>query len=356
MWLSAKEWIAALLIVAAASYALPRLWATREVFSPGPDFRVPDRLSEDYWLFRRYSRMTSDQGKTLVLGDSVVWGGYVPNRQTLTHYLNQLAGGYRFANLGVVGAHPLALAGLIEYYGGAVRNRDVILYLNLSWLSSREADLQTDKETRFSHPRLVPQFTPWIRCYTEPVSGRLGAVVERNVPALSWARHLGSTYFDNLGLQEWSMQNPYGAVFRRAAPDVTRIEDDPHPDAQPWSARDRKERSVPWVDADTSRQWLAFRRLTALLRARGNRLLVVIGPLNDHMMDGQSLVKYRRIHERVRAWLEANGVPFYTPSLLASDLYADLSHPLDEGYQLIAREIAERWAIRRARLPMSAPD
>mgnify|MGYP001031052509 CR=1 FL=1 len=353
--LSAKEWVAALLIVAAASYALPHLWETREVFSPGPDFRVPDRLSEDYWVFRRYSSITSDQGKTLVLGDSVVWGGYVPNRQTLTHYLNQRAGGYRFANLGVNGAHPLALAGLIEYYGGAVKNRDVILHLNLSWLSSREADLQADKETRFNHPRLVPQFAPWIRCYTEPVSGRLGVVVERSLPAFSWARHLSSVYFDNLGLQEWSMQNPYAGVFRRAALDPTRIEDDPHPNAQPWAAGGRKGRAIPWVDADTSRQWSAFRRLTALLRARGNRLLVVIGALNEHMMDGDSLVKYRRIRERARVWLEENAVPFHTATLLPSDLYADLSHPLDKGYELLAREIAERGAPR-AGMPMSAPD
>ena len=76
---------------------------------------------------------------------------------------------------------PLALEGLVDCYGRALRNRKVILHCNLLWLSSPKADLQTDKEETFNHSRLVPQFFPRIPCYKADANERLSAVVEREV-------------------------------------------------------------------------------------------------------------------------------------------------------------------------------
>jgi len=76
-------------------------------------------------------------------------------------------------------------------------------------MSSKKHDLQTEKEFRFNHPRLVPQIITNIPCYKDPYSKRFSAVVERCVPFLSWTSHLKITYFENMDLPTWRMEHPY---------------------------------------------------------------------------------------------------------------------------------------------------
>ncbi|RPJ25468.1 MAG: hypothetical protein EHM35_15520, partial [Planctomycetaceae bacterium] len=163
--LSGRQW----LIVTVALLALiglgPRIWEHIEGFNPGGDYRVPYELSNDYWLYSRHCSHMCEQGKILVIGDSVVWGHYVEPDRTLSHYLNELSGGDKFANLGADGTHPAALQGLLRYYGVDIHGRTVLLHLNPLWMSSAKHDLQTTKEFRFNHAELVPQFTPRIPCY-----------------------------------------------------------------------------------------------------------------------------------------------------------------------------------------------
>ena len=69
---------------------------------------------------------------------------------------------------------------------------------------------------------------------------------------------------------------------------------------------------------------------------RGNDVLVVVTPFNEHMMADQSLSGYRAIQPasgpgwRRTAFLRHAGK-------IASELYADASHPLTAGYESLAR-------------------
>src|SRR5262249_11807637 len=107
--LSGREWLGAGIFALALVLAGPTLWKQTEKLEVEPDYRMPYDLSNDYWLYERYARLAAEHYDTLLVGDSVVWGQYVTREQTLSHYLNQLAGQERFANLGLDGAHPLAL-------------------------------------------------------------------------------------------------------------------------------------------------------------------------------------------------------------------------------------------------------
>ena len=193
--LSGWEWIVVAIICLATFHFGPSLWGQLGELKSGPDYRLPYKLSGDYWLYNRLCRQVCSRYDTVVIGDSVVWGHYVPTDDTLSHYLNQNAGRDRFANLGVDGFHPAALGGLIRYYGRDISNKNVILHLNPLWMSDKKQDLQTEKEYRFHHPKLVPQFSPKIPCYKDSWSKRISVAIERHVDSLGWTSHLRAAYF-----------------------------------------------------------------------------------------------------------------------------------------------------------------
>jgi hypothetical protein len=78
-----------------------------------------------------------------------------------------------------------------------------------------------------------------------------------------------------------------------------------------------------------------------VLRARGNKVFVLLGPFNEHMLNDESLKVYAERKRAVAAWLEAHQVPHLVPPPLPTELCADASHPLAEGYRLLARQL---WA------------
>lgn len=337
--LSVREWLTAVAIVVVIAVALPEVWKSIETFVPSADYRIPYELSEDYWLYSQYCRSVCDQDNTLVIGDSVIWGQYVSQDQTLTHHLNELAGAERFVNLGLDGTHPMALAGLIKYHGREIRGEDVVLHLNLLWLSSPEADLQTEKEFRFNHPRLVPQFGQRIPCYTESISGRINILVERKIAILKWTRHLQSVYFGGTNLQQWTVENPYSNPLSRISFRLPEASDAKYPNAESWLSQGRSQQTLPWVEPETSLQWGAFQRLARVLVSRGNRVQIIVGPLNEHMLDPDSVSTYRQILEKIETSLKKMNLDYSLLPLLPSHLYADTSHPLGEGYALLAEQI-----------------
>ena len=326
-------------IVVAVSIALPVAWRSMEDFIPTEDYRIPYDLSEDYWLYSQYCRSVSDQNKTLMIGDSVMWGHYVGKDHTLTHYLNELAGTERFVNLGLDGSHPLALLGLIKYFGRDIRNETVILHMNLLWLSSPETDLQTEKEFSFNHPRLVPQFKPRIPCYTETLSGRISILLERVTPLLKWTRHLQNLAFDNSNLQAWTLENPYSNPLGRISFKLPESDKYRDPDSQSRASRGQILQSLPWVSEESSLQWWAFKRLVKVLDDRGNRIFVIVGPLNEHSLDPDNKRTYRELLGEIESSLQAMSLDFSLLPLLPGDLYADTSHPVGEGYSLLAEHI-----------------
>jgi hypothetical protein len=344
--LSLVDWIIVAVIISAVFCLTPALWERAEKFEPSSDYRIPYDLSSDYWLYDRYSRFACSRYETLIIGDSVVWGHFVPMNETLSHYLNDLAGTGEFANLGDDGTHPAALEGLLRYYGSSISNKKVILHLNPLWMTSPKHDLQTEKEHHFNHPRLVPQFTPKIPCYKASFTDRISTVVHRRVPFFNFRSHLNITCFQSMDVPAWTIENPYkdplGAITFRL-PDSDDYE---QRDVAVRPGRELGQTTLQWVELKTSLQWLFFRRSVELLRYRNNRVFVLVGPFNEHMLDADSLDTYRNLKTEIEIWLKRNKVPYYMPKVLPARLYVDPSHPLGEGYAAIAKGLFQNTAFR----------
>ncbi|MBN2451811.1 MAG: hypothetical protein JXR77_15590, partial [Lentisphaeria bacterium] len=289
----------------------------------------------------RLVRSRAGSGAIAVVGDSVVWGHYVRPAETLSTCLAASSGGTPFANLGVDGIHPAAMEGLLRHHARALSGGRLILHCNLLWMSSEKQDLQSAKEFAFNHPDLVPQFRPRIPCFRRSLSKRLGTVVHRLCPVAGWARHLRIAYFEGRDLPAWTVDHPYANPLARLAHGPPEADDMPSPPPvrEPWTRQGYAPYTPKWVDLEGSLQWRSFQRTVELLRRRGNRVLVIVGPFNEHMLTPAGLAVYRERQETVRAWLRERGVPHVVPGALPSAFYADASHPLAAGYEALARSL-----------------
>ena len=346
--LSAVDWIIVGVAMLAILGLAPILWQRCERFEPGDDYRMPYELSSSYWLYSRYSRQACDKRKTLVIGDSVVWGHYVPANQTLSHYLNEFTGRWQFANLGLDGTHPAALEGLLRFYSPKLRGHAVLLHFNPLWMTSPKHDLQTDKEFHFNHPDLVSQFTVPIPCYKALFAKRARIAIKRTIPFANWIAHLRATYYDSTDIQTWTLRHPYACPLKpltRGLPDSVGV---PEPAGETWVQKGAKKQDVTWVRFDTSLQWKFFRRALDLLQNQGNRVFVLVGPFNEHMLNEADAADYEAIKTQAADWLVKNNIPFSLLRPLPPEHYVDASHPLGEGYALWARRLLEdpvfvRW-------------
>lgn len=350
--LGPRHWVVALGVILLVVTVTPSLWKKLERFDTGPDYRIPYALSKDYWLYeQRLQRIAKTN--IVVVGDSVVWGEYVLADGTWSHFLNREAGvTNRFINAGVNGLFPLALEGLVRCYGRPLSHQKVILHCNVLWMTSPKADLSTDKEESFNHAALVPQFFPRIPCYRADASERLNAIVERNVPFLEWVSHLQNAYFGQQSIPKWTLAEEggdpprYPNVYRNPFSQISlTVPSEPADDPQrgpqsarhkPWSTNSTGTTHFEWVALDQSLQWHAFQRVIEVLRRRDNDVLVVLGPFNEHLMAGENRPAYRKLHGEIVAWLAKNKIPHVAPEPLPSALYADASHPLTTGYELLA--------------------
>ena len=350
MPLSVRQWIWAAAAVLAVLAGLPVIGERRETFRPDPDYRIPYEKSNDYWLFERYSRLAALESKTLVVGDSVVWGEYVAADETLSHHLAALAGEKGFANLGVDGMYPVAQRGLLEQYGGKISNSRVILYFNPFWMASREHDLRAGKEFRFNHPQLLPQFSREIPAYKASYADRLEIVAERLLPFRPWVRHWRSECLGGADLARWTLAHPYASPIL-AAVRSTEGDSPTRRANMSWKERGATAQDFPWVELGESPQWRAFRDSVEMLRRRGDTVLVVVGPFNEYMLTPRSREGYRRVVSEVEEWLRENDVLYFAPPSLPSEYYADASHPLAEGYAMLAREILASQEFEMLMLP-----
>jgi len=342
--LSGGQWLVAAAILLAVFAATPPLWGRFERLDPDPDYRMPYALGTDYWLFGRHCQRAAAQGKVVLLGDSVIWAQYVQKDETLAHYLNEGAGQGRFANLGLDGAHPAALAGLIEHYGGAIAGGKVVLHCNPLWMSSERHDLSSEEAFRFNHPRLVPQFVPRIPCYRETSAGRLGVVIERGVPFFAWANHLRMAYFGQMAVPQWTLEHPYRCPLA-ALGGPPEAGTKPQHEPLSWRRRGLTPQDFAWVQPDDSFQWRSFRRALRILTERDNDVFVLVGPFNEHMLQPASRERYERMKDGIGAWLTGHGVAHCVPPALPAELYADASHPLKEGYAMLAQQLYDDEAF-----------
>jgi hypothetical protein len=360
--LNLRQWCLAGILLIVIAALTPSIWRRVERLETGPDYRIPYSLSKDYWLYARRLHEVADPSAVFVVGDSVIWGEYVLPDGTLSHFLNQEAGTNRFVNAGVNGLFPLAIEGLISDYARSIGHRKVILHCNPLWMSSRKADLSIDKEESFNHSRLVAQFIPAIPCYRADFNERLGAVIERKFGFFQWVNHLQSAYFDQMSIPRWTladdggeppaypnaMKNPLRQItFRVPGPPLDDPERGPRsPRHRPWPAGSARRIEFDWVTPDSSLQWKAFQRATETLRARGAEVFVVVGPFNTSMLGDKSQPGYRQLHQAIGKWLADTGIPHLLPEALPSELYADASHPLTEGYALLAKRLWSEKTLR----------
>jgi hypothetical protein len=337
--LTGGQWVGVGLFAVALVVFAPPLWKLVEKFELEADYRMPHDLSNDYWLYQRFAGMAADQYDTLILGDSVVWGEYVTRQQTLSHYLNRRLGPEQYANLGLDGAHPLALGGLVEHYARGITGKNVVLHCNPLWLSSPKADLQDDRATDFNHPSLVPQFIPHIPAYKEEVSHKIGVLVEQHLPFNQWTNHLQQAYYERTDVPGWTLEHPYDnplePLTRGLPPSDSSLRHQP----LPWYKSGIIRQDYPWVDLETSLQWHAFQRVVELLQQRNNRVFVLVGPFNEHLLTPASYQRYQQVKANIAAWLEANQVPHAVPPPLPSAQYGDASHPLADGYATLAQQL-----------------
>ncbi len=354
--LNGRQWLAAMAVLCVVALLASPLWKRLERFDTGPDYRLPYALSKDYWLYERRMEEVALPDKVVLLGDSVVWGEYVLPEGTLSHFLNQEAGAAdRFINGGLNGVFPLAQEGLVTYYSKALCHQKLILHCNPLWMSSPKADLSAEKEERFNHSGLVPQFWPRIPCYKADANERLSAIVEREIGFVAWGEHLQDAYFGGRSIPKWTLQDDGGspphytnscknplAQITFVVPSAPREDPDRGPGSprhKPWTSAAEGETRFDWVPLEGSLQWQAFRRVLEILRARGNDVMVIVGPFNEQFMAEDNRGAYRKTRDGIEAWLTENHVAHLTPETLPSALYADDCHPLTEGYELLAKRL-----------------
>jgi hypothetical protein len=341
MRLTGGEWFIVGLFTLALVLFAPSFWKHVEKFEIEPDYRIPHDLSNDYWLYERYACQAVASYDTVVIGDSVIWGEYVTRQQTLSHYLNEQVAQQRFANLGVDGVDPVALSGLVEHYARSVSGKNVILFCNLLWMSSPRRDYQDEEHFDSSHPRLIPQFSRRILGYKEDYSARIGALVDQRFPLSSWVKHLQFAYYNQVDIPSWTLEHPYEdpvEPLRRGLPPS----DDPlRHQPIPWYKSGIAKQDFLWIDLDTSLQWQSFRETVKILEGRNNRVFVLVGPFNEHMLEPESLQRYEKMKSKIVSWLEEKQVPHFAPPALPSDFYGDASHPLAAGYAQLAQQLKE---------------
>ena len=358
MRLNCRLWAATIAILVAVIFLTPRVWKRIEKFDVGRDYRIPYTLSKDYWLYQRRLKETTTKDNILVLGDSVVWGEYVLPDGTLSHFLNEQTKSDRFVNIGVNGLYPLAIEGLVNHYAD-LHDRKIILHCNVLWMSSPKADLQDPKPQSINHSRLLPQFRP-IPSYKADANERLSVLVERNMQFMSWVTHLQSAYFNDKSIPAWTLQSDdndrYPNSYKNPLSQITlRVPNAPADDPQrgpksprhkPWTQSGGGPTTFDWVGTEghlswTSLQWASFLHTLDKLRADRNDVLVVIGPFNSHMIAAESMAGFERIKTEIIATLKSRGIAFVAPETLPSEMYADASHPLTQGYELLAKRLLQ---------------
>lgn len=334
------------MVLAVVFLTFPRAWSKAQRFEAGADYRFPYEISNDYWMYQQWCGRAAQQYPYLALGDSVLWGQYAGNNQTLTHYLNASSGRADFANVALDGVHPIAMEGLVRYYGASLSGRKVLVNLNLLWMSSPIQDFQGTEEFRFNHPRLVPQLVGRFACYKPPLAEVMSVGAERHMDFFSCAKHININCFANMPLDGWTLEHPYENPFTALSTPVPGTDVAPQSKPVDWQKRGMGGQSFQWVPLAESNQWRAFTRAIELLRGRDASVFVLFVPINPYLQTEESRVRGDVLAKDAKAWLEGAKMPYYCADGLESVQYADASHPLADGYATIAHRLKECGAFK----------
>lgn len=341
MRLSPMQWLITIVLSAAILWMLPKVWNKVEPLKLDANARVPyDLALGDYWQVQRYFNALLKETDNAVVGDSVMWGAYVTPENALPAQLSQRTSPSRFVNLGISGCHPVANYGLIYYYGEALRDKNVLIQFNPLWMSTPREDLTTATLTPINHPKLLPQFVDKMPADNTPkLEDRLSVSLKRNFEIYGWVTHMQNVCFDGSDIPAWTIEHPYSLPTLKTYPDLP--EDKDASKAKPWTSKKTvRQVDFPFMALEKSNQWRYFQKMVELLQSRGNKVYVLVGPYNEHMIKGNAVEVYQKqIKPGIESWLKEKKIPYMIPEALPTELYADSSHPMLNGYGLIADKL-----------------
>jgi hypothetical protein len=231
-------------------------------------------------------------------------------------------------------------------------------------MSSPKADLQDPKPQSINHSRLLPQFSsPPIPSYKADPNERLSVLVERNLQFMSWVTHLQSAYFGDKSIPAWTLQSDdndrYPNSYKNPLRQITlRVSEAPADDPQrgpkssrhkSWTESGGSPTTFDWVSTRNSLQWKAFLRTLRKLRENNNEVGVVLGPFNQHLIAEENKAAFVGLREAIISEMNSvgAGATVIVPETLPSELYADASHPLTKGYELIAARLLQDPEFKR---------
>jgi len=142
------------------------------------------------------------------------------------------------------------------------------------------------------------------------------------------------------------MEHPYENPLRAVTLELPVAKEDNPRDGRSWTEKSTARQDFQWVELETSLQWKLFRRTVELLEARNNTVFVLVGPFNEHMFKGESPGVYGKMKSGIEDWLRRNNIPYCIPQALPSEFYSDASHPLAEGYAMLAGQLFENESFR----------
>ena len=347
--LTGRQWLGVgLFTFAARGRSRPRSGSRSEKFRARAGLSHPARPEQRLLALRALRRTGRRAARHVLIGDSVVWGEYVT---PATRRCRIISTSWRATSGSPISASTAPIrsrwwAGR-ALCGQRARTRTWLLQCNPLWMSSPEADLQDDKASEFNHPRLVPQFVAELPAYKEEISPRLGVLVEQRLPFSSWTNHLQQAYYDRTDIPGWTLEHPYDnplAPLARGLPPVGQFP------AAPAAAVVQERHHQAGLSVGRSGDVAAMAGLPAAwsrsCRRRGNRVFVLVGPFNEHLLTPESLMRYGQVKATIAAWLIEKQVPHAIPAPLPSELYGDASHPLAAGYKMLAEQLAEEPFFR----------
>lgn len=298
------------------------------------NYRIPYPMGEDYYLFSHYSAAVSNSEKIFFFGDSVIWGHYAEKDKTLTSWLNQLQGEEQFANMGIDGIHPAALYGLVKKYSGKIKNKNIIVGINLLWMSSPRHDLSGEVNSDINHKKLLPQLNRTIPAYGAGIEERISSLINRECTFFAWINHIKMTRFADFSLYRWTLDNPEKNIFAffRKKETIYRVPEHMRKDGIPLQ-------NISWVKPEDSIQWDYMKKTINLLKSRNNKVIAYITPYNIHTLTPESRKEYIEISEAIKKELNTAGVVSIAGITPGKVFFADSSHTGEAGYKILAEDL-----------------
>jgi hypothetical protein len=335
--LSLRDWLVVVLIVTVMIAVMPMIPFRPPTPVVDRDYRMPYALSSRYDIYRRFTALSAAQFPTILVGDSVVWGQFADRDQTLSHYLNELTHQPRYINAGLDAMHPIALHELLEYHAQAIQKKDIVLEMNPLWLMvARGSAAKEEIDPLANRPGLVPRLAVGPNgTYQEKIEAAVaralaGSPVDRCASRIADAR---------LDFLAWSLDHPYESPHQAISAGLPPSEDSYTVRKIPWNGTEGAKLDYDWPVLEMNAQWQAFERILDLLQSRQNRVFVLVGPMNEHMMTDRMRAGYQELKQRIQEKITSRGLTCCVPTSLRSEHYSDICHPLAAGYEELAREL-----------------